>query len=73
MQWFLKRLSLSGNGYYDWRHRYGKDNIAQQLQPKSHWLSVAEREEIVEFSRNNPCKDSIYMGDNWAFCSAIKA
>ena len=19
------------------------------------------------------CKDSIYMGDNWAFCSAIKA
>ena len=54
MQWFLKRLSLSGNGYYDWRHRYGKDNIAQQLQPKSHWLSVAEREEIVEFSRNNP-------------------
>jgi len=22
---------------------------------------------------DDKCKDSIYMGDNWAFCSAIKA
>jgi len=51
---FLDALSISSNRYYDWKRRYGQSNIAQQTQPKCHWLLAEEREAILHYAQENP-------------------
>jgi len=54
--YFLRRLNVSSNRYYDWVKRYSKPDKANGIQPKAHWLLDWEREAIIAFhAHQNNC------------------
>ena len=51
---FIRRIGIGRSKYYDWRKRYGKVNEHNVLVPRDFWLTVDERQAIIDYYHDNP-------------------
>lgn len=47
-------IGITRSKYYDWQFRYGKVNEHNAWIPRDFWLTDAERQAIIDYSRDNP-------------------
>lgn len=50
----LKWMNLHKSKFYEWKVRYGKENMHNAFIPRDHWLSEREKQAIIEFHGKNP-------------------
>lgn len=51
---FLKHLGISRSKFFDWKKRYGCENLHNGCIPRDFWLEDWEREAIVDFYCQHP-------------------
>ena len=51
---FIDRLRISGSKFYQWRSRYGRDNLHNGLIPRDYWLQDWEKQAIICFYQEHP-------------------
>jgi len=47
-------IGITRSKFYDWRSRYGKVNEHNALVPRDAWLTLSERQAIVDYYRDHP-------------------
>ena len=47
-------IGISRSKFYEWKHRYGKENEHNAWIPRDHWLEEWEKEAIVAFHLTHP-------------------
>ncbi len=51
---FLPWIGITTSKFYDWKVRFGKVNEHNAWVPRDHWLTDAEKENIMTFARQQP-------------------
>lgn len=47
-------MNLQKSKFYEWKERYGMENMHNAFIPRDHWLSEREKRAIIEFHCKNP-------------------
>jgi transposase InsO family protein len=54
MDFFISRLGISRSKFFEWKKRYGRENLHNGSMPRSFWLEPWEKEAIVKFYNDHP-------------------